>query len=147
MHAPASTQRRCFFACLLLRAAGIAALSFAGLGLVTERSVDAASCGHYVKRLGPGFVPGKTVVANPMPISAVSAEAPCPCHGPECRHSPQLPMPLSPSTPVRITATQDLVDIADHSRVHSRSCGSLFSDFSGRPLCGYPSGVYRPPSL
>jgi hypothetical protein len=137
---------RCFrFPRPSLRATAIAVLGFAVLGLVAERSVDAASCGHYVKRLGPGFIPGKAVTS--YPLNAGSAETPWPCRGPECHRSPQLPTPLAPNAPVRISAPQDLLAIADRTLVLSRPHAWLSGEFSARPLRGYPSRLDRPPIL
>jgi len=123
----------------------VAALVLGCLVLVTERSAEAESCGHYVKRLGPGFVPGKTVTTEAAP--AAPAQTPCPCHGPECRRLPQLPTPYHPNAPVRISAPQELIGIADHSLVLSRPGSWLVGEFSGRPSRGYPSRLDRPPTL
>jgi hypothetical protein len=54
---------------------------------------------------------------------------------------------MNPGTPIRIAAPQDLIAIADQSLVLSRPDAWLFGEFSGRPLCGYPLRLDRPPTL
>src|SRR5262245_45411529 len=82
----------------------------AGLILSLANSAAADSCGHYVKRLGPGFTPGKAAAEKVAAESSHSAtKSPCPCQGPECRRAPQDETPLPPSAPVRTASPQELI--------------------------------------
>jgi hypothetical protein len=105
------------------------------------------SCGDYVKRLGPGFVPGKAAAEQVAADSHAAMPAPCPCQGPECRRSPRDQAPLPPSTPTRITSSQELTTIADRSFALTLGSCWFVGEFSGRPSRGYPLGTIRPPSL
>ena len=130
----------------IMRQSAAFLLTLACLVLVHQRSADASSCGHYVKRLGPGFVPGKSIGADAA-LAAIPIEKSCPCQSPECRSLPQLPVPLNPDAPVRLSAPQELVAITDRSLAVWRTCSWLVGDFSVRPSRGYPTRLDRPPSL
>jgi hypothetical protein len=127
------------------------AVSFAlvaGLMLSLANSAAADTCGHYVKRLGPGFMPGK---ASAEKVATQSNHAttkfPCPCQGPECRRAPQDETPLPPSAPVRTASPQELISLAVRDFEITFGSSWLTGDFSGRPSRGYPLGMIRPPSV
>jgi|GEM_PF-3668395 len=121
--------------------------ALAGLMLSFANSAAADSCGHYVKRLGPGFMPGQAAAEKVAAESNhTTAKSPCPCHGPECRRAPQDETPLPPSAPVRTTSPQELMSLADRDIEMTFGSSWLTGDFSGRPSRGYPLGMMRPPS-
>jgi hypothetical protein len=126
--------------------AAIAALVLAGFAAV-EQAAEASSCGHYVKRMGPGFVPGQTAATQAAVDQVPANNTPCPCHGPECRRLPQLPTPYSPGAPVRLSAPQELIAIADRSLILSRPASWLAAELAARPSSGFPARLDRPPSL
>src|SRR5262245_36635998 len=105
----------------------------AGLLLTLSSTATADSCGYYVKRLGPGFVPGKDAASKlaEQPHDNRS-EIPCPCHGPECRRGPQDHTPLPPSAPTRVVAPQDLMSLADSDLESIFGSSWLSSNFSGQ---------------
>src|SRR4030095_8821234 len=114
------------------------------LSLATSAAAD--NCGHYVKRLGPGFVPSKAAAEK---VAAESnhptTNSPCPCQGPECRRAPQDETPLPPSAPVRTASPQDLMSLADREIEITLGSSWLTGDCSGRPSRGYPLRVMPPP--
>jgi hypothetical protein len=120
----------------------------AGLMLSLASGAAADTCGHYVKRLGPGFTPGKAAAEKVADESNhTTSKSPCPCQGPECRRAPQDQTPLPPSAPVRTASPQDLMSLADRRDIEMTFGSSwLTGDFSGRPSRGYPLGMMRPPS-
>jgi hypothetical protein len=124
-----------------------AALAVCCLGLVGGDAAQAASCGHYVKRLGPGFVPGKAAAEKVAAQSHdMPSQSPCGCRGAECRRAPLRPTPLAPAAPERFLSPQDLTTIA-HADVHlTMDSAWLLGDLSGRPSRGYPLETNRPPS-
>ncbi len=112
---------------------------------VADSGVVQASCGHYVKRLGPGFVPGKAAAKAVAQLPAPHAAIPCGCRGPECGRAPLDHAPLSPTPPLRFTAQQELTAIAIGTLELTPDRGWLVLEFSGRPARGYPLGTTRPP--
>jgi hypothetical protein len=125
----------------------LAAIALAmGLAASLISSSAEASCGDYVKRLGPGFVPGKAAAEQVAAESHTSMPASCPCHGPECRRSPRDQAPLPPSTPTRTTSSQELTTIAHRSLTLTLGSCWFVGEFSGRTSRGYPLGTNRPPS-
>lgn len=132
----------------LVRWMGIAALAIGCAGLLGGGTAEAASCGHYVKRLGPGFVPGKAAAAKVAAAEAVHpapSQSPCGCRGPECHSSPSHHVPLSPTAPLRLIVQQELVSIADCRFQVEMASHWLAGDLFGRPSRGYPLGTSRPP--
>ena len=131
-----------WMACCALVAAVVIALS---------KPSAAESCGHYVKRLGPGFVPGADAAkkvneqSQQMAEHSVPTQAPCPCHGPQCRRAPAEQAPLSPQAPTRILTSQELVALADEATDFSPARSRFAGNFSCRPSRGYPLGTNRPP--
>lgn len=112
-------------------------------------AAEASSCGHYVKRLGPGFVPGKAAaeqVAAEKAAHKAPMGSPCGCKGPECQRAPVDTMPLVPGTPLRIPASQDITSLAIGDFAICLSGHWLVADLSCRPLCGYPTRLNRPPA-
>jgi hypothetical protein len=125
---------------------GIAVLSVC-CTLVFVDQATAESCGHYVKRLGPGFVPGKAAAEQVAAQSHdVPPASPCGCKGPECQRAPLEHLPLAPATPGRITTPQDLTAVAVASLQLALDSGWLRGEISGRPSRGYPLETSRPPS-
>ncbi|MCI0357508.1 MAG: hypothetical protein L0211_03360 [Planctomycetaceae bacterium] len=119
----------------------------AGLVLSLANIASADSCGHYVKRLGPGFVPGKAAAEKVAANSHnMRTSAPCPCEGPQCRRAPQDQTPLPPSAPVSSILPQELMSLADRNVDFNFGSSWLAGEFSGRPSRGYPLGTNRPPS-
>jgi len=119
-----------------------------GLAALFAGGASADTCGHYVKRLGPGFVPGKAAAeqvaaeTHDMPTST-----PCPCRGPQCGRSPHDHTPFSPSTPVRLQVPPDLITFAVRSFELRLGSSGLVDDSTCRPSRGYPLGTIRPPSV
>jgi hypothetical protein len=115
------------------------------------QAAAAESCGHYVKRLGPGFVPGdaaaKQVADQSQAMAAHTApsQTPCPCQGPECRRAPQDQVPLSPKEPARVLTPQELVGLGNVECDFSLTRGRFDSEISCRPSRAYPLGMNRPP--
>jgi hypothetical protein len=129
----------------------VAALALGAAFSLAGRSTG-ETCGHYVKRLGPGFVPGaaaaeKVAAESQSMLTHQSApsQTPCPCHGPECRRGPQDQAPLAPEAPIRVLTSQDLIPLADHDVLLSLSRSRHAGDFSARESRGYPLGTNRPP--
>jgi hypothetical protein len=113
--------------------------------LLEAGEVRADSCGHYVKRLGPGFVPGNAADTKAA-AEKIPAEAPCGCRGPQCRQLPPQHSPLQPTAPVRFTTHQDVTSTAAATLQLSLDGSWLAGEFSGRPSRGYPQPLGRPPS-
>jgi len=119
-----------------------------GLAMSLAGGAAADTCGHYVKRLGPGFVPGKAAAEQVAAEShSMPDSTPCPCRGPECGRSPHDQTPFSPSTPVRLHAPPELITIAVRSFELRLGSSGLVGDSFGRPSRGYPLGKIRPPSV
>jgi hypothetical protein len=132
----------------LLRCVGVAALAIGCACLTDGGAAEASSCGHYVKRLGPGFVPGKAAaqrVAATEVAHSKPAQSPCGCRGPECHRAPLDPTPLAPSAPLRTLSQQDLTLLADESLTLALSSRWLVGDVSAEPASGYPLRMDRPP--
>jgi hypothetical protein len=130
-----------------VRWVGIAALAIGCAGLLGG-AAEAASCSHYVKRLGPGFVPGKAAaekVAAAEAAHRAPSQSPCGCRGPECHSSPSNHVPASPAAPHRLIVQQELVSIAGCPFQVEMASHRLASDLFGRPSRGYPLGTSRPP--
>jgi hypothetical protein len=116
--------------------------------LFGSESAVAESCGHYVKRLGPGFVPGKAAAEKVAAETAAhQASVPCGCKGPECRRAPADPTPLVPGAPLRIPAPREMTLLAGGDFAIRLSGDWLTVDPSARPLSGYPLRLNRPPAL
>ena len=133
-------------------------MAIGALALIAAISLEGTSsgetCGHYVKRLGPGFVPGASaaekVAADAKSMLAqhsTPAETPCPCQGPECRRAPQDQAPLVPEAPIRILTPQDLLPLANADAEFTLHGARHFGEISSRPSRGYPLGTNRPPSV
>jgi hypothetical protein len=112
-------------------------------------AAEAASCGHYVKRLGPGFVPGKAAAEQVAAEEAAhqSSPAPCGCQGPECHRAPADTTPLVPGSPLRIPAPKDITSLATSDFVICLSGNWRADELSCRPLSGHPARLNRPPAL
>jgi len=127
--------------------AGIGVLAACCLLVAGGGVAHGQSCGHYVKRLGPGFVPGKAAAEKVAAQSHDEAtKPPCGCRGPECHRAPLEHLPVAPATPERITAPQDATMIAAANVRLEMEGNWLFGDAAGRPSRGYPLETNRPPS-
>jgi hypothetical protein len=117
-------------------------------------SAEAASCGHYVKRLGPSFVPGKGAAekiaaeqaAHKLPGDKSPAESPCGCKGPECHGAPLAPTPFAPNSPLRIPAPQEVTSLAHRDFTIGLGSDWLLAELSCQPLAGFPQRLARPPA-
>ena len=124
-----------------------------GVAVSLAGTSSAETCGHYVKRLGPDFVPGaaaaEKVAADTQAMAEHStrSETPCPCHGPECRRGPQDHAPLAPEAPVRILTSQDLIPLADCDPEFSLGRARYAAQISAEASRGYPQGLNRPPCV
>jgi hypothetical protein len=137
-----------------LRWAFCAALAFGIAALLGGNSAQAESCGHYVKRLGPDFVPGKAAAEKVAAENAAEeaahempAHSPCGCRGPECHPAPLEPTPLTPNLPTRIPAPQEITSLAERDFVIGQPSHWLLGQHSCRPLSGYPLRLDRPPAV
>jgi hypothetical protein len=126
-----------------LRWLGVCALA-SGIAVLTS-STASASCGHYVKRLGPGFVPVQAAVKR-LARETHSVTVPCGCQGSECRRAPQDSVPLNPQAPVRQFTQQDLVAIAVHDALAGPHVAALYGSSAAHVSSGYPSRLNRPPA-
>jgi hypothetical protein len=115
-----------------------------GVSLFT--SPVSASCGHYVKRMGPGFVPGKAAAQRVARELAAPNQTPCGCQGPECRRAPQDSVPLSPKAPSRQFTSQDLVIAAANDTPAEPRAGTLYGASVIDLSSGYPKRLNRPPA-
>jgi hypothetical protein len=120
---------------------GIAAAALVLWFAMAGGNAAAESCGHYVKRMGPGFVPGKTDVATHQPAT----EVPCGCTGAHCGRAPQPIAPQSPGNPLRLHKVQDVVACAAGSELDPLNRGWYVADSSLRVSRGYMSRLDRPP--
>jgi hypothetical protein len=122
-----------------------------GLSALGGSVAKADSCGHYVKRLGPGFVPGKAALAVVNNLhdkqSPSPTDVPCGCRGPECHRAPLAPAPANPPVPVRSHSQQDLVALVDAGGFAGLSNAHLVSQISAQPRSGFPLLLDRPPNL
>jgi hypothetical protein len=123
------------------------------LALLGGSSVRAESCGHYVKRLGPGFVPGKSAAEkvaadqlHAMQHETLPTDPPCGCRGPECHRAPNHPTPLTPNSPLRIPAPQEITSLAAGSDTFVLGANWLLSQTSCRLQSGFPQRLNRPPA-
>jgi hypothetical protein len=120
-----------------------------GLLLAVSGESAEASCGHYVKRLGPGFMPAKTVDTRPDASQAAlptePTERPGGCHGPECRGTPLLPVPSPAPAPQRTLSQQDLAASANADFQLTCPAGELFDAQPDRMSSGHPQRLDRPP--
>jgi len=126
----------------------LSALAVGLMGWLGAGSAQADSCGHYVKRLGPGFVPGKAAAEKVAAAEAAHhspAQSPCGCRGPECRRAPLEPTPSTPNSPLRISSHQDLTSLTDRSPTLALSSHWLLGEFSALPTSGHPLRMDRPP--
>lgn len=138
----------------LARLAACCALAVAAIGL-TGRTASAESCGHYVKRLGPSFVPGKAAaekiaaehvqMAGHASEQTAPAQSPCGCRGPECRQNRHPASPLAPTGPVRMVRAPELTLIALRDFDLELESRALAFDSLSRPSRGYAQGMMRPP--
>jgi hypothetical protein len=121
-----------------------ALIAAAGCLLIADESQ--AGCSHYVKKLGPGFVPGKVRVAGLVNQPTELAAVPRPCSGPECQGIPPAHSPASPLLPVP-KSTQEWALLALHSDSTNSAAGSWDRDsLTVRPLAGYRQLPDRPPN-
>ncbi|MEX2174587.1 MAG: hypothetical protein WD872_09505 [Pirellulaceae bacterium] len=137
---------RCF-----LRWAVLAALTLV-LGGWTGNVQAAASCGHYVKRLGPGFVPERKPTTDQQSASQKSVADQTPsephgCHGAECHGAPYAPLPSNPQVPPRSQQRQELVGIGDEAAWQLDSHARFADESSPRASAGYPQRQNRPPAV
>lgn len=123
----------------------LAVCTLAGGIALLASSTASASCGHYVKRLGPGFVPGQDA-AQRVATETSSNSVPCGCHGAECRRAPQDSVPLSPQAPVRQFTQQDLVAIAADDAGDGPRVAALYAGSAAYVSSGYPTRLNRPPA-
>ena len=139
----------------LPRVAAIGAVAITAFAVLSG-TASAESCGHYVKRLGPGFVPGKSaaekIAAEHSQMASLAGEqtapaaSPCGCRGPECRQNRHPASPLSPTGPVRMVRAPELTLIALRDFALELESRTLAFDSLSRPSRGYPQGMIRPPS-
>lgn len=122
---------------------GVCALA-GGIALLASSSAS-ASCGHYVKRLGPGFDPGQTATKR-LASESQFAPAPCGCRGSECRRAPRDLVPVNPQAPVRQYTQQDLVPIAAADALDGPGVSALFAASAIDLSSGYPARLNRPPA-
>jgi hypothetical protein len=122
------------------------AVAFACLGYVSEAQ---AGCGHYVRRLGPDFVPGKFRAAegaSQVSTAMQTPSLPVHCSGPQCQQqrTPQPPLvpplPPSQSTPEGAVISSGSELLAAAPAIWKRE------DFYVRPLAGYRELPHRPPN-
>lgn len=122
------------------------ALAVACLSLVGELQ---AGCGHYVRRLGPGFIPGKVrpaEIASHLSSETQAPQLPVHCSGPQCQQqrTPQLPLvpplPPSQSTPEGAVIGSGFELLAAVPATWARE--NLYV----RPLAGYRELPDRPPN-
>lgn len=124
-----------------------------GVAVSLAGTSSAETCGHYVKRLGPGFEPGAAAAEKVAADSKAMAEhsspsqTPCPCHGSECRRGPQDQAPLAPKAPARIVTSQDLIPLAAGDAELTLARARHAAELSSRPSRGYPLGQNRPPCI
>jgi hypothetical protein len=111
-----------------------------------------ASCGHYVRRLGPGFVPAKPVAITGTSRTDMNddfsfSRIPSRCRGPECRdRAPQAPEPLAPANPSRVHRTQDEpIGSAAAAIRFLPASGEFLALFAEQPRSGFPPSLDRPP--
>jgi hypothetical protein len=118
----------------------------AAAGCLVIDNESQAGCSHYVKKLGPGFVPGKVLVASPDKQPAELTALPRPCSGPECQGIPPARSPATPLLPVPKVAQEWALLIIDADLANSNRTSWDRDSLSVRPLAGYHQLPDRPPN-
>lgn len=122
------------------------------LGCLAANQKAEAGCGHYVRKLGAGFVPGKTParLANAdidnvhLPEEVLAS--PHRCTGPECQGLPLGSLPVTPALPAMQTTHEGAVMLPPIEPASQIPGSWQRETLHARPLAGFRQLPDRPPN-